>query len=157
MFGSETEPRDVLEYIVFEKHVAEIYGVWRMHDKIRAKGHVGPGDAVITTMKKPKPVSVSEKPEPKKKVEEEEFSVLKESAWEDQDFEALRDKEKVEKKTETKKETKVESKTETNTEEQKETIKTDLKSRVVGSIRKLFRKSKKGDWFVLWLNYHVSL
>ena len=67
MFGSETEPRDVLEYIVFEKHVAEIYGVWRMHDKIRAKGHVGPGDAVITTMKKPKPVSVSRETRTKEK------------------------------------------------------------------------------------------
>ncbi|KAG7172108.1 probable 39S ribosomal protein L45, mitochondrial [Homarus americanus] len=32
--GSEVVARDVLEYVVFEKHVASSYGTWRIHDKI---------------------------------------------------------------------------------------------------------------------------
>ena len=32
--GSETIAKDVLEYVVFEKHLANVYGVWRMHAKI---------------------------------------------------------------------------------------------------------------------------
>lgn len=34
MHGSEILAKDVLEYIVFEKHVANEYGRWRVHDKI---------------------------------------------------------------------------------------------------------------------------
>lgn len=34
MHGSETLPKDVLEYVVFEKHLANKYGRWRVHDKI---------------------------------------------------------------------------------------------------------------------------
>lgn len=34
MHGSEIVAKDVLEYVVFEKHVANEYGVWRVHDKI---------------------------------------------------------------------------------------------------------------------------
>ncbi|KAF4522754.1 hypothetical protein B566_EDAN009299 [Ephemera danica] len=33
-FGSEDAVRDVLEYVVFEKHIANQYGRWRLHDKI---------------------------------------------------------------------------------------------------------------------------
>lgn len=32
--GSEILRKDVLEYIVFEKHLANEYGVWRIHGKI---------------------------------------------------------------------------------------------------------------------------
>ena len=32
--GSETVAKDVLEYVVFEKHIANIYGLWRLHSKI---------------------------------------------------------------------------------------------------------------------------
>ena len=32
--GSEVVARDVLEYVVFEKHIANTYGLWRIHDKI---------------------------------------------------------------------------------------------------------------------------
>ncbi|XP_028044867.1 probable 39S ribosomal protein L45, mitochondrial isoform X2 [Monomorium pharaonis] len=32
--GSKILRKDVLEYIVFEKHLANEYGVWRIHDKI---------------------------------------------------------------------------------------------------------------------------
>lgn len=34
MFGDELVPRDVLEYVVYEKHLANLYGRWRMHGKI---------------------------------------------------------------------------------------------------------------------------
>lgn len=32
--GSETVAKDVLEYVVFEKHLANVYGSWRLHAKI---------------------------------------------------------------------------------------------------------------------------
>ncbi|XP_049763647.1 probable 39S ribosomal protein L45, mitochondrial [Schistocerca cancellata] len=34
MHGSEILAKDVLEYVVFEKHMANQYGIWRIHDKI---------------------------------------------------------------------------------------------------------------------------
>ncbi len=34
MHGSEILAKDVLEYVVFEKHLANEYGVWKLHDKI---------------------------------------------------------------------------------------------------------------------------
>lgn len=34
MHGSEIIKKDVLEYVVFEKHLANLYGTWRMHAKI---------------------------------------------------------------------------------------------------------------------------
>lgn len=34
MHGSEIIAKDVLEYIVFEKHIANEYGTWRIHEKI---------------------------------------------------------------------------------------------------------------------------
>ncbi|GJQ66003.1 putative 39S ribosomal protein L45 [Trypoxylus dichotomus] len=34
MYGSEILAKDVLEYVVFEKHLANEYGIWRIHDKI---------------------------------------------------------------------------------------------------------------------------
>lgn len=32
--GSETLPKNVLEYVVFERHITSPYGSWRLHDKI---------------------------------------------------------------------------------------------------------------------------
>ncbi len=32
--GSKTVAKDVLEYVVFEKHLANVYGSWRLHAKI---------------------------------------------------------------------------------------------------------------------------
>lgn len=32
--GSDVVAKDVLEYVVFEKHIANTYGTWRLHDKI---------------------------------------------------------------------------------------------------------------------------
>jgi large subunit ribosomal protein L45 len=34
MHGSEILAKDVLEYVVFEKHLSNEYGVWRLHDKV---------------------------------------------------------------------------------------------------------------------------
>lgn len=34
MYGSEAMIKDVLEYVVFEKHISNVYGVWRVHSKI---------------------------------------------------------------------------------------------------------------------------
>ena len=34
MMGSEDVPKDVLEYVVFEKHLPNRNGAWRMHAKI---------------------------------------------------------------------------------------------------------------------------
>lgn len=34
MYGSEILAKDVLEYVVFEKHLSNEYGVWRLHDKL---------------------------------------------------------------------------------------------------------------------------
>ncbi|XP_072933150.1 large ribosomal subunit protein mL45 [Epargyreus clarus] len=34
LHGSEILAKDVLEYIVFEKHLSNLYGTWRIHDKI---------------------------------------------------------------------------------------------------------------------------
>ena len=34
MYGSEHLIKDVLEYIVFEKHIVNEYGRWRVHSKI---------------------------------------------------------------------------------------------------------------------------
>lgn len=34
MYGSEILAKDVLEYVVFENHISNEYGKWRIHDKI---------------------------------------------------------------------------------------------------------------------------
>ncbi|XP_038077541.1 39S ribosomal protein L45, mitochondrial-like isoform X1 [Patiria miniata] len=34
MLGSEDIPKDVLDYVVFEKHLSGLYGSWRIHGKI---------------------------------------------------------------------------------------------------------------------------
>lgn len=34
MLGDEEEPRDVLEYLVMERHLVNPYGLWRLHGKI---------------------------------------------------------------------------------------------------------------------------
>lgn len=38
MYGQEDVPKDVLEYVVFEKHLMNPYGSWRMHGKIVPRG-----------------------------------------------------------------------------------------------------------------------
>ena len=34
LHGNENIAKDVLEYCVFEKHLSNVYGVWRLHSKI---------------------------------------------------------------------------------------------------------------------------
>nr|XP_037278763.1 probable 39S ribosomal protein L45, mitochondrial isoform X1 [Rhipicephalus microplus] len=34
MHGNEAIIKDVLEYVVFEKHISNVYGTWRLHSKI---------------------------------------------------------------------------------------------------------------------------
>lgn len=34
MYGNELTPKDVLEYVVFEKHLTNLYSTWRIHGKI---------------------------------------------------------------------------------------------------------------------------
>ncbi|KAL1245973.1 Large ribosomal subunit protein [Trichinella spiralis] len=50
--GNETVPRDVLEYIVYEKHLSNLYGKWRLHGKIRPSW-LSAKDNVLPTFVKP--------------------------------------------------------------------------------------------------------
>lgn len=34
MYGGEETPKDILEYVVFERYLVNPYGTWRMHGKI---------------------------------------------------------------------------------------------------------------------------
>lgn len=34
LLGTEHEAKPVLEYVVFENHIASADGVWRLHDKV---------------------------------------------------------------------------------------------------------------------------
>ncbi|CAF0733885.1 unnamed protein product [Didymodactylos carnosus] len=60
MFGSETLPKDVLEYVVFEKLLTNPYGIWRVHSKI-TPNWLPPSDPLLYTFEKPllKPVDDS--------------------------------------------------------------------------------------------------
>ena len=52
-FGSDKLAKDVLEYVVFEKHLSNLYGSWRMHEKIEPVW--APAKTpVIRTYRKPK-------------------------------------------------------------------------------------------------------
>lgn len=59
MHGSEILGKDVLEYVVFEKHVANEYGTWRIHDKI-IPDWLPPKQPTARTYKQPKEIEVSE-------------------------------------------------------------------------------------------------
>ncbi|GAU88011.1 hypothetical protein RvY_00784 [Ramazzottius varieornatus] len=52
MYGSENLVKNVLEYVVFEKHLTNPYGVWRLHAKI-VPAWAPPVDPVIRTFRKP--------------------------------------------------------------------------------------------------------
>ncbi|XP_059051817.1 large ribosomal subunit protein mL45 [Achroia grisella] len=62
--GSEILAKDVLEYVVFEKHLSNMYGTWRVHDKI-IPDWAPPKEPSKLTRCKPDPV-----PEPEAKEEE---------------------------------------------------------------------------------------
>ncbi|WAR06358.1 RM45-like protein [Mya arenaria] len=37
MYGNENHPTNVLEFIVFEKNISDLYGRWKVHDKVVPK------------------------------------------------------------------------------------------------------------------------
>ncbi|KAK3890740.1 hypothetical protein Pcinc_005314 [Petrolisthes cinctipes] len=63
-YGSEVVARDVLEYVVFEKHVANTYGTWRIHDKI-IPDWLPPRSAIHRTYRKEKQEESEESAETK--------------------------------------------------------------------------------------------
>ncbi|GCC29396.1 large ribosomal subunit protein mL45 [Chiloscyllium punctatum] len=54
MYGNEDLPKDVLEYVVFERHLVNPYGLWRMHGKI-VPAWAPPKDPIIKTIMIPAP------------------------------------------------------------------------------------------------------
>lgn len=61
MHGSEFVAKDVLEYIVFERHLANEYGSWRIHGKIIPTWQAPREPAVVTGVK-PSPPEIPETP-----------------------------------------------------------------------------------------------
>ncbi|XP_067824863.1 39S ribosomal protein L45, mitochondrial [Heptranchias perlo] len=55
MYGNEDLPKDVLEYVVIERHLVNPYGLWRMHGKI-VPAWAPPKDPIIKTIMIPGPV-----------------------------------------------------------------------------------------------------
>jgi len=51
-YGSEKLAKDCLEYVVFEKHIADEYGCWRVHAKI-LPDWLPAQQPVLRTMRKP--------------------------------------------------------------------------------------------------------
>nr|CAG4650474.1 EOG090X0DDP [Sida crystallina] len=51
LYGSEAVAKDVLEYVVFENHLANNYGKWRVHDKIIPDWMPRPQPAIKTFIK----------------------------------------------------------------------------------------------------------
>ncbi|NWU73009.1 RM45 protein, partial [Pterocles burchelli] len=56
MYGGEQVPKDVLEYVVFERYLVNPYGTWRMHGKI-VPAWAPPKDPIIKVMSPARPVS----------------------------------------------------------------------------------------------------
>ncbi|XP_059488344.1 large ribosomal subunit protein mL45 [Neocloeon triangulifer] len=54
-YGDENIIKDVLEYVVFEKHISEQYGAWRMHHKI-IPDWMPAAEPVPRTFRKPDPL-----------------------------------------------------------------------------------------------------
>ncbi|XP_076880796.1 large ribosomal subunit protein mL45 [Brachyhypopomus gauderio] len=54
MLGNEEEPKDVLEYLVMERHLVNPYGRWRLHGKI-VPAWAPPKDPIIKTVMIPGP------------------------------------------------------------------------------------------------------
>jgi len=53
-YGSEKLSKDCLEYVVFEKHIADEYGCWRLHGKILPDWlPAGTQQPILRTMRRP--------------------------------------------------------------------------------------------------------
>ena len=61
MYGSENLIKDVLEYVIFEKHIVNEYGRWRVHGKI-IPTWLPEREPLITTIRKPKDPNEPTKP-----------------------------------------------------------------------------------------------
>lgn len=48
ILGSESQPREVVEYVVFENHIAVVDGKWRLHDKVYPRW-IKPKQPVLNT------------------------------------------------------------------------------------------------------------
>jgi len=56
MHGSEVIVKDVLEYVVFEKHLSNLYGEWRIHEKVIPQWMPVRDDGLKTFVAPPPPV-----------------------------------------------------------------------------------------------------
>lgn len=66
-FGSENHPFEMVEYVVYEKHLSNEYGTWRIHGKIVPEWSAKSDDfefAVLRTSVKPKLEAIETKTEP---------------------------------------------------------------------------------------------
>jgi large subunit ribosomal protein L45 len=63
MYGGEDVPKDVLEYVVFEKHLANEYSTWRIHGKV-VPDWMPPRQPIIRTYIKQEPDPLPDLPEP---------------------------------------------------------------------------------------------
>ncbi|NXA29556.1 RM45 protein, partial [Ibidorhyncha struthersii] len=54
MYGGEQVPKDVLEYVVFERYLVNPYGTWRMHGKIVPEW-APPKEPIVKTVMIPGP------------------------------------------------------------------------------------------------------
>ena len=50
IFGSEEAFRDCLEFVVFERHLTDEYGKWRVHGRIKPE-ELDSGETVLRTVK----------------------------------------------------------------------------------------------------------
>merc|ERR1719333_1466156 len=82
--GSEVVAKDVLEYFVFEKHLSNIYGLWRLHSKI-VPDWLPAREPGRLTFKIPKE-------EPKKEKEAESNEIVSEEQEEEPQRESLMDR-----------------------------------------------------------------
>ncbi|KAK3579293.1 hypothetical protein CHS0354_033373 [Potamilus streckersoni] len=83
MYGSEHLVKDVIDYVVFEKHIASLYGSWRIHGKIIPKW-LPPREPLLKTYRKPnlnfeEIDNAEEKEKTDKKEEEEEKDEINEA------------------------------------------------------------------------------
>ena len=53
MFGDENRPKDVLEYVIFERVLTYPYSQWRVHSKI-SPSWLPPADPILYTFERPK-------------------------------------------------------------------------------------------------------
>ena len=60
--GSEHLAKDCLEYVVFEKHLSNIYGKWRIHGKV-LPDWMPDRQVMLRTMRKPEAPEVLPEPE----------------------------------------------------------------------------------------------